>query len=257
MNDEEKRKLVEQADSKNPTEIVEGKSNLGNFQVIRKEYSSHKFDANIGLNLSKGEISFNTACIKFYEDTNHVQILVDEKDRIVAIRKCGQYDKDAMQWARNQKKDGKRVSRPIKTDIGVGRIYENMNWVEDDRYKVLGTRKLYEDADLVMFMLDEAERFETTYVVGEDGKKVRKVNSFLPAQWKDSFGDFVEEHDRKQTEGVIETVKLFNTSDGQSYFVQPKSRKDDESATDSGTANDKSNPGNVGGNDSEGTGINL
>ena len=234
MNDEEKRKIVEQADSKNPTEIVGGMSNLGNFQVIRKEYSSHKFDANIGLNLAKGEISFNAACIKFYEDTNHVQILVDEKDRIVAIRKCDQYDKDAMQWARNQKKDGKRVSRPIRTDIGVGRIYENMKWVEEDRYKILGTRKIYEDADLVMFMLDEAERFETTYVVGEDGKRERKVSSFLPAQWKDSFGDFVEEHDRKQTEGFMQTVKLFNTSDGQSYLVQPKSRKEAEANESAG-----------------------
>lgn len=230
MDEEQKRKLVEQADSKNPTEIVEGKSDLGNFQVIRKEYSSHKYDANIGFNLQKGEISFNTACIKFYEDTNYVQILVDEKDRRVAIRKCGQYDKDAMQWARNQKKDNKRISRPIKTDIVVGRVYENMGWVENDRYKVLGTRKLYEDADLVMFMLEEAERFETTYVTNEDGKKVQKVNSFLPAQWKDSFGDYVEEHDRKQKEGVIETIKLFNTSDGQSYLVQPKSRNDKDAS---------------------------
>lgn len=228
MNNDEKRKLVEQADSKNPTEIVDGKSDLGNFQVIRKEYSSHKYDANVGFNLPKGEILFNTACIKFYEDTNYVQILVDEKERRVAIRKCDQYDKDAMQWALYQKKDGKRVNRAIKSEIAIGRVYEEMGWVEKDHYKILGTRKLYEDADLVMFMLDEAERFETTFVTGADGKQVRKVNSFLPAQWKDSFGDYVEEHDRKQTEGVIETIKLFNTSDGQSYLVQPKSRKDED-----------------------------
>ena len=227
MDEAQKRKLVEQADSKNPTEIVEGKADIGNFQVIRKEYSSHKYDANVGFNLPNGEILFNTACIKFYEDTNYVQILVDEKERRVAIRKCDQYDKNAMQWARNQKTDGKRVKRPIKSEIAIGRVYEEMGWVENDRYKILGTRKLYEDADLVMFMLDEAERFETTYVTGADGKQVRKINSFLPAQWKDSFGDFVEEHDRKQTEGVIETIKLFNTSDGQSYLVQPKSRKDE------------------------------
>ena len=250
MNDDEKRKLVEQADSKNPTEIVQGKSDIGNFQVIRKEYSSHKFDANIGFALSKGEITFNTACIKFYEDTNYVQILVDEKESRVAIRKCGQFDKDSMQWARNQKKDGKRVSRPIKTEIGVGRVYENMNWVESDRYKILGTRKIYEDADLVMFMLDEAERFETNYEEGPDGKKIRKVNSFLPAQWKDSFGDFVEEHDRKQTEGVMETVKLFNTSDGQSYFVQPKTRKDEDiSAVDETSNGDDPNASDNTGSD--------
>ena len=225
MNEEEKRKLVENADSKNPTEIVEGKSNLNSFQVIRKEYSSHKFDANIGFALKTGAISFNTACIKFYEDTNYVQILIDESSRRVAIRRCDQYDKDAMQWARNQKKDGKRVSRPIKTDITCGRIYQIMEWEEADRYKILGTRKLFEDADLVMFQLDDAERFETTYYVDDDGKQKRKINSFLPAKWQDSFGDYVEEHDKKQTEGVIEAIRLFNTPDGESYLLQPKTRQ--------------------------------
>ena len=234
MDNEETKVRQVQADDKNPTEVIEGKSDLSNFQVVRKEYSSHKFDANIGFSLAKGTITFNSACIRFYEDTNYVQILVDESGRRVAIRKCGQYDKDAMQWARNQKKDGKRVTRDIKTDLVCAGVFGMMGWVEEDRYKILGTRKIYEDADIVLFLLDDAERFETTVEIGEDGKEKRKINSFLPARWQDSFGDYVEEHDRKQTEGVIETIKLFNTPDGESYLVQPKTRSSD--ARDEGTA---------------------
>ena len=222
----EKRKIAEEADSKNPTEVVEGKSDINAFQVLRREYSSHKYAANIGFSLARGAIKFNMACLRFYPDTNYVQILIDERGKRIAIRKCGQYDKDAMQWAYNKKKDGKRNNRDIRTDIACARVYDMMagDWEDAYAYKVLGTRKIYDDADIVIFMLDEGEGFETTYYTDENGNRKRKVNSFLPARWQDSFGDYVEEHDRKQEEGLMETIKLFNTPDGGSYLVQPKTR---------------------------------
>ena len=217
--------MMPAGDSRNPVKYVEGDSDLTDFQVVRKEFSNHKFDANIGFSLLTGQITFNTACINFYEDTNYVQVLVDEKGQRVAIRRCGQYDKDAMQWARFQKKDGKRVTKYIKSDIVCGRIFEMMNWESQYRYKILGTRMIYADADIVLFLLGDAVPFETSFVTGEDGKKKRKINSFLPPKWRDSFGDYVPDHDRKQAEGMRDALTLFNTSDGQAYFVQPKARK--------------------------------
>ena len=229
MDSEELKVEKMQTDYRNPTERIEGKSDLSNFQVVRREFSNHKFAANIGFDLSKDKITFNTACIKFYEDSNYIQILVDESTNRVAIRKCDQYDKDAMQWATYKKKDGKRIAKEIKTGITCARIYNMMgDWDENDRYKILGTRKIYEDADFVLFLLDEAEGFETTYEVNAEGKRIQKLNPYLPSKWKDSFGDYVDEHDRKQKEGMIETIKLFNTPNGDSYFVQPKTRPEDK-----------------------------
>ena len=98
-----------------PTEQVSGGADLSRFQVLRKEFSSHKYDA--AVSFTYDTITFNTACIRFYEEENYVQILVDEEGRRMAIRRCAQYDRNAMQWARNQKKDDKRVTRPIKAAV--------------------------------------------------------------------------------------------------------------------------------------------
>lgn len=204
----------------NPTENLKGKADLSGFQVLRKEFSSHKFDA--AVTISYDCITFNSACIRFYPDTNYVQILIDEKNRRIAIRKCGEWDRNAMQWARNQKKDDKRVSRPIKAQVACARLFELMGWDRQNRYKMLGTRKIYENADVVIFMMEEAEIFTTETETADDGKVKRKSRNFLPYQWRDSFGDYVEEHDRKQALDMSTSFTLFNTPDGQAYFVKPK-----------------------------------
>ncbi|MDD4593129.1 MAG: hypothetical protein PHG06_22320, partial [Parabacteroides sp.] len=114
MNDfqEPPKQQTENIPSRTPTEFVKGKADLSGFQVLRKEFSSHKFDA--AITISHGGITFNSACIRFYENTNHVQILIDEESNRIAIRGCDEFDHNAMKWARNQKKDDKRVPRPIK-----------------------------------------------------------------------------------------------------------------------------------------------
>lgn len=208
------------AQTRTPTEQVKGPADLSGFQVLRKEFSSHKFDA--AITLSQNGISFNSACIRFYEHTNHVQILIDEKNNRIAIRSCNQYEHNAMQWARNQQKDDKRVPRPIKAPPACDRLFKIMGWNEAYRYKMLGTRKIFDDADVVLFLMDEAEIFVTEHETLPDGKVVRKSHNFLPPQWQDSFCDYVEDHDRKQSLDMLSAIKLFNTPDGTKYFVTPQ-----------------------------------
>lgn len=211
-----------------PTEQVSGGADLSRFQVLRKEFSSHKYDA--AVSFTYDTITFNTACIRFYEEENYVQILVDEEGRRMAIRRCAQYDRNAMQWARNQKKDDKRVTRPIKAAVACARLFEMMGWKQENRYKILGTRKIYENADIVLFLLEEAEEFAIEQEKRADGTVVTKRKGYLPYQWRDSFGDYVEEHDRKQALDYGTTLKLFSTPDGQSYFVQPKTGREKKQA---------------------------
>lgn len=209
-------------DLRTPTMKINRQADLSGFQVLRKEYSSHKFDA--AITITSDVISFNSACIRFYEETNHVQILIDEKERRIGIRKCNEYDRDAMQWARFQKKDVKRVPRAIKAPDATQRLFELMGWENGSRYKMLGTRKIFENEDIVLFLMEDAERFVSDQETTADGKVIRRSRGFLPHQWRDSFGDYVEEHDRKQAVDMKKTIALFNTPDGQAYFVGKKER---------------------------------
>lgn len=205
--------------SRTPMEYVKGKADLSGFQVLRKEFSSHKFDA--AMTLSSSGITFNSACIRFYENTNNVQILIDEKNNRIAIRSCDQYEHNAMKWARNQKKDDLRVPRPIKAPPACERLFQVMGWNPEYRYKMLGTRKIFEDADIVLFLMDEAEVYITEHQTLPDGNVVRKSHNFLPPQWQNSFGDYVETHDRKQMIDSLSAMELFNTPDGTKYFISP------------------------------------
>lgn len=205
------------SDGKNPIIRENGKFDFSGYQIVRKEFSSHKFDA--AITFSCESITFNAACIRFYEDTDYVQILIDEKHKKVAIRKCTEYARHAMQWARHRKKDGKRMSRPIKAPIVCARLFEMMGWDPKNRYKILGTRYICENADVVQFVLEDAEVFVTEREVDDNGNVKRKTDNFLPSKWKDSFGDYVEEHDRKQAIDMTTSFTLFNTPDGKSYFL--------------------------------------
>ena len=218
-NLESPEQQAENTQNRTPVEHIKGKADLSGFQVLRKEFSSHKFDA--AITLSSTGITFNSACIRFYEDTNHVQILIDEKNNRIAIRSCDDYEHNAMKWARNQKKDNKRVPRPIKAPPACERLFQVMGWNIDYRYKMLGIRKVFDDADIVLFLMDEAEIFVTEHQTLPDGKVVRKSHNFLPPQWQYSFGDYVDEHDRKQLIDKMSAVELFNTPDGTKYFISP------------------------------------
>lgn len=204
-----------------PTHRVNENIELNSFQVARKEYCvGEKFAANITININK--IQFNAACIRFYPDTNYIEILIDPARKRLAIRPCSEYDRDAYKWARNQIKDNKRISRQISMTDAWEIFFRMMNWNPENKYKVFGTRKIYNNADMVLFLLEEAVEYTVEKEIQPDGQVRTKRNAFLPPKWRDSFGDYVDVHDSKMEIAAEETIKLFNTPDGTAYILNPK-----------------------------------
>lgn len=206
---------------KMPTHRVNADIDLKTFQVARKEYCvASKFSANITININK--IQFSAACVRFYPETNYIEILIDPTNKRLAIRPCTEYDKDAYKWARIQSKDNKRVSRQITMTDAWEIFFRMMNWDPKNRYKVFGTRKIYNNADMVLFLLEEAVEYTVEKEIQPDGQVRTKRNAFLPPKWRDSFGDYVDIHDSKMELAAEETFKLFNTPDGTAYILKPK-----------------------------------
>ena len=117
------------------------------YQTVRRELFAHLREPQ--MTIRKDSITFNTACIEGLEDTVYIQILVNQDQKRLVIKKCEKDDRDSLRWC--IQKNDKRKSRKI-----TGRQFCNMIYC---RYKILGHRIDYQGETLYVFELDDAEIF--------------------------------------------------------------------------------------------------
>ncbi len=205
------------------------------YQVVRRELFAHLREPAVVIR--RDSVTFNTACIAGLEDAVYIQILVNQDNKRMVVRKCEENDKDALRWC--IEKSDKRKSRKMSNKIFSAMMYDMMGWNTDCRYKILGHKITHEDETMYIFDLLETEIFMDTkrkkkanpdslekkeeLVTAETdqtpeqnqeeiaAKVARKLNRipFYPKDWKDSFGLSVEEHKKALetnyvTDGYIE-----------------------------------------------------
>lgn len=204
------------------------------YQVVRRELFAHLREPAVVIR--RDSVAFNTACIAGLEDAVYIQILVNQDNKRMVVRKCEENDKDALRWC--IEKPDKRKSRKMSNKLFSAMMYDMMGWNTDCRYKILGHKITHEDETMYIFDLLETEIFMDTkrkkkanpdsvekkevLVTAETdqtpeqnqeeiaAKVARKLNRipFYPKNWKDSFGLSVEEHKKALetniTDGYIE-----------------------------------------------------
>lgn len=103
------------------------------------------------MTLSKNNISFSKAC---YEKLNHcsaVEILYHPILKSIAIRPC---ENDCVNAIRFTDENGKlKLSFSAKSFCQA--IFDEMDWIEDYRFKFRGITKVREDCPIMFFALDE------------------------------------------------------------------------------------------------------
>lgn len=204
------------------------------YQVVRRELFAHLREPAVVIR--RDSVTFNTACIAGLEDAVYIQILVNQDNKRMVVRKCEENDKDALRWC--IEKPDKRKSRKMSNKLFSAMMYDMMGWNTDCRYKILGHKITHEDETMYIFDLLETEIFMDTkrkkkanpdsvekkeeLITAETdqtpeqnqeeiaAKVARKLNRipFYPEDWKDSFGLSVEEHKKaletNLTDGYIE-----------------------------------------------------
>lgn len=204
------------------------------YQVVRRELFAHLREPAVVIR--RDSVTFNTACIAGLEDAVYIQILVNQDNKRMVVRKCEENDKDALRWC--IEKPDKRKSRKMSNKLFSAMMYDMMGWNTDCRYKILGHKITHEDETMYIFDLLETEIFMDTkrkkkanpdslekkeeLVTAETdqtpeqnqeeiaAKVARKLNRipFYPKDWKNSFGLSVEEHKKaletNLTDGYIE-----------------------------------------------------
>lgn len=208
------------------------------YQVVRRELFAHLREPAVVIR--RDSVTFNTACIAGLEDAVYIQILVNQDNKRMVVRKCEENDKDALRWC--IEKPDKRKSRKMSNKLFSAMMYDMMGWNTDCRYKILGHKITHEDEIMYIFDLLETEIFMDTkrkkkanpdslekkeeLVTAETdqtpeqnqeeiaAKVARKLNRipFYPKDWKDSFGLSVEEHKKALETNIIDGYIEFSAT---------------------------------------------
>ena len=212
------------------------------------------------------------------EDAVYIQILVNQDNKRMVVRKCEENDKDALRWC--IEKPDKRKSRKMSNKLFSAMMYDMMGWDTDCRYKILGYKITHEDETMYIFDLTETEIFMDTKrkkkVKAEPAEKneavaaptnqtpeqkaeevtakvARKLNRipFYPKDWQNSFGLPVAEHKKalktNLADGYIEfsykkkekSESRFSGEKGRISYCRNRSDTGAESGRDSSKSGEK------------------
>ena len=205
------------------------------YQVVRRELFAHLREPAVVIR--RDSVTFNTACIAGLEDAVYIQILVNQDNKRMVVRKCEENDKDALRWC--VAKPDKRKSRKMTNKIFSAMMYEMMGWNLDCRYKILGHKITFEDETIYVFDLMETEIFldikgkrskkdtesQTTIEnvsnieetassdtdIQRSAEEIKSRIPFYPKEWKDSFGLPVEEHRKALEINMLDGYAEFTT----------------------------------------------
>lgn len=188
---------------------------LSGYQIARAQFFSTK-DAP-AMTISSNRLTFNTACLKKFENVEYVELLFNSVEKCIAIRPCSADSINAIRWG--TVKDGRWIVLPKSCSGFSTPLFNFMGWNNQYRYRFCGEYHRQEGEKILFFDLAEPEVIVTTTeperkttslitedhkenalpadkvenaknIVGEKSKCIKKI--LYPCAWASSFGDDAE-----------------------------------------------------------------
>lgn len=201
------------------------------YEVVRGEFFAHIFEPSFVL--SNYKVSVNTACIKKLPEIDYIQILVNPKQKKLAVLPCQEEEKDSFKWCTGGKKRG---PRKITCRVFYAKVMDLMGWDPTYRYKVLG--KLIRSGERLLFVFDLTTPEIYARTLTKDGKsKISRKPAYLD-EWKNQFGVPVAEHQNRIQVSIFNEYAVFGVKEADTSRVKTKMEgQDNVSGTDQSTSN--------------------
>lgn len=204
---------------------LEASFNYNGYQVVRREFFSHKFDPS--LTFKGNSITFNNACISSLDGVVYVQVLVNPDEKKLVIRPCAEGARDAIRWC--IAKTEKRKSRQITCLPFTTKIYNIMNWENLYYYKLQGTRINYEGQEIYIFDLTSEEPFPPSVKTSDaPGTRAKPRKAVFANSDPSSFGLTVEAHDASTQIDLMQGYGLEGLDKGTEAQQMPMEMIDQE-----------------------------
>jgi DNA invertase Pin-like site-specific DNA recombinase len=148
-------------------EVQSGDFDLRKFEVARSQFfdTANKTCATFSLE----NIQFSSECVRKFDKTLCVEMLVNPNENLFAVRPCSNIMRNAIQWAKL--KNGLYYSRNISCTAYIKTLYELFGWNSGYKYRVRGIRRQKDDEILIIFDMNETEIFISQNEIISDFKK--------------------------------------------------------------------------------------
>jgi len=160
-------------------------------EVVRSEFLSPTFQAKVTIQHRK--FRFNAACVRMFADTEYVKVLIDRGRHRIIVIPCEEFSPCKLKWSLHKK--GKPQSRDCLAEYTCAKLFDMMNWIPENRYKIMAVYQELEGVRLIVFNLVECEMVVVKTVVRDDGKTVKEQKIIRPDKWLESFGNLYRTHE--------------------------------------------------------------
>lgn len=177
----------------------------GGFEVVRREFFANLHDPAVSFNNYKFTVS--SACLKKLPDAEYVQVLINQKTKILALRPCSQYAQDAYPWA--VVSQDKRKPRTVTCRLFFAKVLDLMGWNPNYRYRVLGRLAHANGEYLLAFDLKSKASYPRVIKNGET-KATTSRTALYPSEWQNQFGVPFEEHEQSMQINIFDGYAVFS-----------------------------------------------
>lgn len=160
--------------------------NLSGYQVVRGSYVCVNGEKPV-VTFSSKKISFNSYCIKKFNDVQYIQILLHPTERRLAIRPCAKRDANSISWRKNE--DAPYRMRTVNCTCFANALFEIMGWDPDFIFKAMGTWIKRENVQIIVFDLKNCIPLVMMDDIDKNGEKIKRRVSIYPETWENSFGE--------------------------------------------------------------------
>ena len=131
------------------------------YEVVRSQYFSTT--QNPAMTIADGKLSFNTACLKKFENVEYVELLLNSVNRCIAVRPCDGNNPNAIHWGKLREGRWCALSKSCR---GLAKtLFDIMDWDQDLKYRFRGDFIENDDQKVMLFQLDEPEMVKTENIV--------------------------------------------------------------------------------------------
>ncbi len=180
-----------------------GEFDLRGYEIARSQF----FDTvdKLSVTISLKNISFSTYCVRKMDNIQYIELLVNVRDGLLAIRKTNKENRCAIRWAAHKEKG----FLPIRASgvAFLSNIYKLFSWNEKCQYRLRGVFRQNDGESVIVFNVNEPEIFIPNSVLcSESGGNQANTNEFnsivstpksvcaYPAEWVDGFGNNFYRH---------------------------------------------------------------